>query len=157
MGGDVSSSEGDVSIDTIISDLDSTHQDILSELQDISSKPLQIVGNKINRAIDLLNGALQASDENGDLDKCNRKLLSANKILNKAIDQLESRECDSPDSNPRRCIPQDIVETYDPDLQDSAASLDEAISIDDDGDGIPDVCGLSDTVDTSDTSDSGDK
>ncbi len=84
-------------------------------------------------------------------------LLSASKVLNKAVSQLESRQCSSPQSNPKRCISQDIVDTYDSDLQNSADSIDQEISIDDDGDGIPDICGLSDTVDTSDTSDNADK
>lgn len=139
-GEDLSSTQTTATLDEIINDLDSTHQDILDEIDGNPNMALNNIANKINRSLDLLDAALEASDE-GDLDVCDSNLTRAQRVLSKTVRQFEAKLC-SDEVRSRRCIPQDD-EAFLEDLQDESDNLDDAISTDEDEDGISDVCGLS--------------
>lgn len=128
-------------LDTLIDDLDSIREDLLDELEDSPSKPLKAVTKKLGKCVDLIEGALDASDE-GEIEDCGSDLEKAHGLLEKIVDLFEARECKSERAS-RKCISQDVVEAYLEDLEDMLDSLDEEINLDDDEDGIPDICGFS--------------
>lgn len=131
----------DNSLETLIDDLDSIREDLLDELEDSPSKPLKNVTKKLAKCVDLIEDALGASDE-GEIEDCGEGLERAQSILDKAIIAFEKRECRSERAS-RKCISQDVVEAYLEDLEDMLDSLEEELELDDDEDGIPDICGFS--------------
>lgn len=139
--GDIEDEEETFGLDPILEDLSDLHADLLSELEDFRSKPLKNAVNKIGKCVDLLEKAISSS-EDGEVELCGRQLTRSNKLLDKAVNIIDARQCPE-DVTSRRCIPSDIGDLYLEDLEDLLDNLDEELSMDDDEDGIPDVCGFS--------------
>lgn len=126
-------------LSSIIDDLSFLKDDLYSELEDTPNMALRVVANKVNRCANFLENALESSDD--DLDLCDENLTRAIDLLDKAATQFDDRKCQSGNIN-KRCIPSDIVDLYLSDLEDIISQLDEAMSVDDDEDDIPDICGF---------------
>lgn len=128
-------------LSTIIDDLDSINSDLEDELEDSPSKPLKQVVRKLDKCLDLLENAQEASEEDEPED-CGDDLERAERLLDKALSTFEGRQCKTERAS-RKCISIDVVDTYIGDLEDILDTLGEEIELDDDEDGIPDVCGFS--------------
>ncbi|MBI2996672.1 MAG: hypothetical protein HYY52_08235 [Candidatus Melainabacteria bacterium] len=104
-------------------------------LEEETSKIARSLTKKIEKAIDLINNA-EGSD---DLDQCESNFDSALDLIYKAVDQLEKRTCTKPKPS-KRCISQDTSDEILPLLEDVQSLLEDVVSIDDDEDGVMDVC-----------------
>lgn len=147
--------EIDVSqLELIISDLISLREDLLAEFEETPVRALQIVANKINKVVRHVNKAIEHALE-GEPEPCDDDLSDAATSLEKVIDLFESRQCRSTRLS-RRCIPKEIVQTYLPDFEDLFDLIEETVSIDDNEDGLADVCGSLDSEEGNKTSEGGD-
>lgn len=124
---------------SLVEELDFIREDLISEYEDTRIRPIKVVANKINRVANLLEEASLASEE-GDPDTCDELVSQSVRSLDSALTLFESRQCKFRSS--RRCIPRDIVDTYQEDLEAIFDDLDEISSTDEDEDGLSDACGF---------------
>ena len=110
-----------------IDNLDSVQID----LQD-GPKITKLTSDKIKNAVAILEGL------NEEPDKCVIEFNRAINIINSSVKQLEKRMCKAKPN--KHCISEDILSEDLPFLKDTVETLQEVISVDDDDDGIVDVC-----------------
>ncbi len=120
--------EGNIST---LSDNIATLNDIQSELSSSSSS--RNISRVINSAIKQLNDAISQEGQS-----CASKLEGIFSKLDRATDTLESKKCTG--SRTKNCIPVELVDKVLNDFKNTITSLREITAIDENGNGVPDIC-----------------
>lgn len=126
-------------IEFLIGDLQDVQDDLLSEFEDTKIKALRQVSTKIKGVIKFLERAIESIEED-EAESCHEDLDDSLGAFERVLDKLEAKSCDA-DKPPKKCIPEDLAEDFLIDLENLFDELDGEASIDDNGDGIADVCG----------------
>lgn len=131
----------DFGLDTIESlneELVTIVEDLEIELEGVSSKPLKVVVARLGRVADSIDKAIEASEE-GEADECGTILKRAAKLLKKVTAVFGRKACPEGITS-KRCIDNEIVDFFLEDLESLRDQIIDEVSIDDDEDGIPDLC-----------------
>ena len=125
-------------IDFIVEDLLSLQDDILFESEDTKNKSLRSVANKVGRVVKYIDKA-KGNAEDGNASFCSDDLERALTTIEATLDKIDSRICG--DKISKRCIPNDLAESFSLDLEDLLDELDDEVLVDENEDDIPDACG----------------
>lgn len=121
--------------DNFFADGQNALNDLISNQLDLfqSSKTSRSTSKKIGSSIKRLQSAL-----NGSESSCNRRLEPAITACSRSISSFENKGCDV--SGRSSCISQDIVDEFLPNFEDAIGNIKDIFLVDDDGDGVFDIC-----------------